>query len=65
MDIVVVCSGEERAEMESKPVNLPVNLHSNFTYGHELWVVTKRIRLKIQVTSFCGILIKSVNEQKS
>lgn len=34
----LVCRGEERAEHESKAVDLP-----NLTYSHKFWVETERI----------------------
>ena len=43
------CPGEEGAEPEGKALNLPVYVPT-LTYGHELWVVTERIRSRIQAT---------------
>ncbi|KAI3373778.1 hypothetical protein L3Q82_022367 [Scortum barcoo] len=36
--------GEEGAESKGKALDLPVNLRSHLTYGHELWVMTERTR---------------------
>ncbi|KAI3372054.1 hypothetical protein L3Q82_006917 [Scortum barcoo] len=36
--------GEEGAESKGEALDLPVNLRSHLTYGHELWVMTERTR---------------------
>ena len=46
-DIVLVCHGEERAESEDKSLDRSVYVPT-LTYGHKLWVMTKRIRSQIQ-----------------
>ncbi|KAI3364976.1 hypothetical protein L3Q82_001140 [Scortum barcoo] len=38
--------GEEGAESKGEALDLPVNLRSHLTYGHELWVMTERTRLR-------------------
>lgn len=47
-------SGDVAAQFVEKA--LPVNLCSRsiygLTYGHKLWVVTERIRLRVQVVGF-------------
>ncbi|KAI3376749.1 hypothetical protein L3Q82_000352 [Scortum barcoo] len=40
--------GEEGAESKGEALDLPVNLRSHLTYGHELWVMTERTRSRIQ-----------------
>ncbi|KAI3359348.1 hypothetical protein L3Q82_002626 [Scortum barcoo] len=40
--------GEEGAESKGEALDLPVNLRSHLTYGHELWVMTERTRSWIQ-----------------
>lgn len=47
-DADAVCCGEERAEYESKAVDLAVYIPT-LTCGHKLWVVTERIRSQVQV----------------
>lgn len=45
--VIPKCCGEEGAEPEGKAFILPVARRSNpqpATYGHELWVVTGRLK---------------------
>ena len=49
--------GEEGAEPEGEVLDLPVHLCSKpmVTYGHELWLVTERTRLRIQVAGMSSL----------
>ena len=40
---IPVCCGEERTEPKDNDLCLPVDLIWTLTYGHELWVLTKRL----------------------
>ena len=63
------CCDEERAEPEGKGFNLEVNLGPILTYCHELWVVTKRMRLQIQAAEFsffhrvAGVILRDNYEE--
>ena len=55
MDAIPVRSGEEGAESEAKLSIYQSVYAPTLTYGHELWVMTKRTRSLTQATemSFC------------
>ena len=48
-DAEAVCCGEERVEPKGKDFNFYRSIYvPTLPYGHELWVVTERMRLRIQ-----------------
>lgn len=51
VDTVLVHCGEERAQCKREAVRFPVHLQYIMSINcHELWLITKRLMLPIQVT---------------